>query len=139
MCTSKPCSLLHYLLLQSGILCLQVGIIRQVEVELDNTLRDMRDSHKEEAAKLRKWRALDKDVQAKLAELPIQGGLLPLLHIFTAAGAHSTACQLLQGTNIAHKADLEGTEIYLFLQLITVNMQGGCQASTTCLCSTRYT
>jgi len=49
-----------------------VGIIRQVEVELDNTLRDLRDSHKEEAAKLKKWRALDKDVQAKLAEFPIQ-------------------------------------------------------------------
>lgn len=50
----------------------QVGIIRQVEVELDNTLRDLRDSHKEESAKLKKWRALDKDVQAKLAEFPIQ-------------------------------------------------------------------
>lgn len=50
-----------------------MGIIRQVEVELDNTLRDLRDSHKEEAAKLKKWRALDKDVQAKLAEFPIQG------------------------------------------------------------------
>ncbi|KAL0027544.1 hypothetical protein WJX77_009918 [Trebouxia sp. C0004] len=51
----------------------EVGIIRQVEVELDNTLRDLRDSHKEEASKLKKWRALDKDVQAKLAEFPIQG------------------------------------------------------------------
>ena len=52
---------------------LQVGIIRQVEVELAYTLRDLRDSHKEESAKLKKWRALDKDVQAKLAEFPIQG------------------------------------------------------------------
>ena len=59
-CVRKDCSV-------------QVGIIRQVEVELDNTLRDLRDSHKEEAAKLKKWRALDKDVQAKLAEFPIQG------------------------------------------------------------------
>lgn len=58
----------------TGILLgLQVGIIRQVEVELDNTLRDLRDSHKEENAKLKKWRALDKDVQAKLADFPIQG------------------------------------------------------------------
>jgi len=74
-----------------------VGIIRQVEVELDNTSRDLRDSHKEEAAKLKKWRALDKDVQAKLAEFPIEGGPLLLLQIFIAAGAHSTAFQLLQG------------------------------------------
>ena len=43
-----------------------------MEVELDNTLRDLRDSHKEESAKLKKWRALDKDVQAKLAEFPVQ-------------------------------------------------------------------
>ena len=92
MCSSKPCGLLQNLLLQSSVLCLQVGIIRQVEVELDNTLRDLRDSHKEEAAKLKKWRALDKDVQAKLAEFPIEGGLL-----FTAADAHSIAYQLLQG------------------------------------------
>jgi len=83
-------------LLQSDIIWLQVGIIRQVEVELDNTLRDLRDSHKEEAAKLKKWRALDKDVQAKLAEFPIQGGHLLLLQIFTVAGAHSTVCQLLR-------------------------------------------
>ena len=55
------------------LLALQVGIIRQVEVELDNTLRDLRDSHKEESAKLKKWRVLDKDVQAKLAGFPIQG------------------------------------------------------------------
>lgn len=48
---------------------LQVGIIRQVEVELDNTLRDLRDSHREESSKLRKWRVLDKDLHAKLAEL----------------------------------------------------------------------
>jgi len=68
-----------------------------VEVELDNTLRDLRDSHKEEAAKLKKWRALDKDVQAKLAEFPIEGRPLLLLQIFIAAGAHSTAFQLLQG------------------------------------------
>lgn len=54
------------------MLLLQVGIIRQVEVELDNTLRDLRDSHKEESAKLKKWRSLDKDVQAKLAEFPVQ-------------------------------------------------------------------
>ncbi len=67
-----------------------------MEVELDTTLRDLRDSHKEEAAKLKKWRALDKDVQAKLAEFPIQGGLPLLLHIFTAAGAHSTAFQWLK-------------------------------------------
>ena len=53
----------------------QVGIIRQVEVELDNTLRDLRDSHKEEASKLKKWRALNKDVQAKLAEFQLQGEL----------------------------------------------------------------
>lgn len=44
-----------------------------MEVELDNILRDLRDSHKEENAKLKKWRALDKDVQAKLADFPIQG------------------------------------------------------------------
>lgn len=44
-----------------------------MEVELDNTLRDLRDSHKEESAKLKKWRALDKDVQSKLADFPIQG------------------------------------------------------------------
>lgn len=54
---------------------MQVGIIRQVEVELDNTLRDLWDSHKEEAGKLKKWRALNKDVQAKLAEFQLQGEL----------------------------------------------------------------
>lgn len=89
--------LLQNVLLQSGELCLQVGIIRQVEVELDNTLRDLRDSHKEEAAKLKKWRALDKDVQAKLAEFPIEGGLLLLLQIFTAADAYKAVCQLASG------------------------------------------
>ena len=68
-----------------------------MEVELDNTLRDLRDSHKEEAAKLKKWRALDKDVQAKLAEFPIEGGLLLLLQLFSATAAYSTAVQLLQG------------------------------------------
>ena len=57
-----------------------MGIIRQVEVELDNTLRDLRDSHKEEAAKLKKWRALDKDVQAKLAEFPVQSERSHLQH-----------------------------------------------------------
>ena len=57
----------------------QVGIIRQVEVELDNTLRDLRDSHKEESSKLRKWRVLDKDLHAKLAELHLQGELAGLL------------------------------------------------------------
>ncbi len=96
-CSSKGCNSLYNVLLQSGVLCLQVGIIRQVEVELDNTLRDLRDSHKEEAAKLKKWRALDKDVQAKLAEFPIEGQHLLLLQIFSAAGAHSTAYLLLQG------------------------------------------
>ena len=54
-------------------MALQVGIIRQVEVELDNTLRDLRDSHKEESSKLKKWRALDKDVHAKLADFPSLG------------------------------------------------------------------
>ena len=54
---------------------MQVGIIRQVEVELESTLADLRDSHKEESAKVKKWRALDKDVQAKLAEFPIQAVL----------------------------------------------------------------
>lgn len=69
--------------MHAGLLSLfQVGIIRQVEVELDNTLRDLRDSHKEESAKLKKWRALDKDVQAKLADFPIQSmHLLCSLHM----------------------------------------------------------
>ena len=50
-----------------------MGIIRQVEVELDNTLRDLRDSHKEESSKLKKWRVLNKDVQAKLADFKLHG------------------------------------------------------------------
>ena len=89
----------------------QVGIIRQVEVELDNTLRDLRDSHKEEAAKLKKWRALDKDVQAKLAEFPIQGESclwqtsLQLLclesHEHSIVGAHQpTSCFCVSASNI---------------------------------------
>ena len=52
-------------------------------MELDNTLRDLRDSHKEESSKLKKWRALDKDVKAKLAEFPIQGQHAPAHHLFS--------------------------------------------------------
>lgn len=79
-----------------------MGIIRQVEVELDNILRDLRDSHKEESTKLKKWRALDKDVQAKLADFPIQGiQLLSSLHM--AAGNESSmhgCCQSAQDINM---------------------------------------
>ena len=80
---------------------LQVGIIRQVEVELDNTLRDLRDSHKEESAKLKKWRALDKDVQAKLADFPIQGmRLLCSLHMVARfeSSMHMTAVSQLNAS-----------------------------------------
>lgn len=86
--------------MHAGLLSLfQVGIIRQVEVELDNTLRDLRDSHKEESAKLKKWRALDKDVQAKLADFPIQGmHLLCSLHMVIRLQPSTHGCsELAQG------------------------------------------
>ena len=66
------------------LLCTQVGIIRGVEVELESTLVDLRDSHKEEASKLKKWNALNKDVQAKLADFPIQSQS-PIVGVLTVA------------------------------------------------------
>ena len=46
----------------------QVGIIRNVEVELAAKLRDQREAQGEEGAKLRKWHARLAAARRKLAE-----------------------------------------------------------------------
>ena len=48
---------------------LQVNIIRTVEVELENKLRDLRDLAKEETVKLRKWKGCHGDAVKKLQDI----------------------------------------------------------------------
>lgn len=53
---------------------LQVNIIRTVEVELENKLRDLRDLAKEETVKLRKWKGCHEDAVKKLQDIHQQSG-----------------------------------------------------------------
>ena len=53
----------------SLIFALQVNIIRTVEVELENKLRDLRDLAKEETVKLRKWKGCHGDAVKKLQDI----------------------------------------------------------------------
>ena len=55
----------------------QVGIIRNVEVELSAKLRDQREAQTEEGAKLRKWQARLAAARKKLAEGAAEGALAP--------------------------------------------------------------
>ena len=48
---------------------LQVNIIRTVEVELENKLRDLQDLAKEETVKLRKWKGCHGDAVKKLQDI----------------------------------------------------------------------
>lgn len=55
----------------------QVGIIRNVEVELGAKLRDQREAQAEEGAKLRKWQARLAAARRKLAEGAAEGAPAP--------------------------------------------------------------
>ena len=69
----------------------QVGIIRNVEVELSAKLRDQREAQTEEGAKLRKWQARLLAARKKLAEGAPEGAPAP------------PACMALLGQPAEHR------------------------------------
>ena len=69
----------------------QVGIIRNVEVELGAKLRDQREAQTEEGAKLRKWQARLAAARKKLAEGAAEGASTPLGCVLGFIGFHHPA------------------------------------------------
>ena len=112
---------------------LQVNIIRTVEVELENKLRDLRDLAKEETVKLRKWKACHGDAVKKLQDIHQQSEGVCMHCTFEGCRSHNPASSTLSVLEVVDGKPAVGISVcgasgklhWLCQTTISATMQAG--------------